>query len=176
MSWLLENENFRRDFDRLSTVKLNPDRHTAPDGRAHTEAVARRVEELCRINACTTDELELLRTLAYVHDIGKIETRRGHPAASERMLPSYGIDDPHLASLVKYHDVALAWYRQSERGQPPSDRAWHKLSRRLDVRLLGIFMIADRVDCRGGWRENPPTIWFFEELRRRGLLEREPLG
>jgi hypothetical protein len=72
--------------------------------------------------------------------------------------------------------VALAWYRQAERGQPPSDRAWRKLTRRLDVWLLCIFMIADRVDCHGGWRANAPTLWFFEEALRRGLLDRAPLG
>lgn len=31
-------------------------------------------------------------------------------------------------------------------------------------------MVADRVDCPGGWRNNPPLVWFLDELRARGLV------
>jgi 8-oxo-dGTP pyrophosphatase MutT (NUDIX family) len=38
------------------------------------------------------------------------------------------------------------------------------------VRLLAIFMVADRVDAPPGWRRNAPTVWFLEEARARGLI------
>jgi 8-oxo-dGTP pyrophosphatase MutT (NUDIX family) len=43
------------------------------------------------------------------------------------------------------------------------------------VRLLCLFMVADRVDCPGGWRTNHPLVWFLEEVKRRKLLSTELL-
>jgi hypothetical protein len=31
-------------------------------------------------------------------------------------------------------------------------------------------MVADRVDCPGGWRANEPLVWFLEQLRGRTSL------
>jgi 8-oxo-dGTP pyrophosphatase MutT (NUDIX family) len=44
------------------------------------------------------------------------------------------------------------------------------MAARVDVYLLCLFMVADRVDCPGGWRENAPLVWFLAEAERRGLL------
>lgn len=39
------------------------------------------------------------------------------------------------------------------------------------MRLLCMFMVADRVDAPAGWRRNAPTLWLLNEARRRGLIE-----
>ena len=39
------------------------------------------------------------------------------------------------------------------------------------MRLLCLFMVADREDCPGGWRANEPTTWFISEAQRRGLID-----
>src|SRR5690606_20343771 len=79
------------------------------------------------------------------------------------------LPDPFLA-LVKWHDTSLPWWMSAKRGQPPSDKAWRRLAREVDMRLLCIFMVADRVDAPPGWRRNEPTSWLLAEARRRGLL------
>jgi len=38
------------------------------------------------------------------------------------------------------------------------------------VRLLSLFMVADRVDAPPGWRRNAPTAWFLGQARERGLI------
>jgi hypothetical protein len=169
MSNALHDPSFWDDFDFMAKVRLNPARHTAPDARTHTEMVVRRVADLAVMNGCAAEEADLLRTLAYVHDIGKI-TGSAHPARSLDLLPRYGITDPRLVALVRSHDLSLPWFRSQERGEPPSERAWRRLAAEVDLRLLCIFMIADRVDCPGGWRANAPTVWFLGEAERRGLL------
>ena len=45
-----------------------------------------------------------------------------------------------------------------------------RLAAELDVRLLAMFMVADRVDAPPGWRRNAPLVWFLDEARRRGLV------
>jgi hypothetical protein len=35
-----------------------------------------------------------------------------------------------------------------------------------------LFMVADRVDCPGGWRANAALVWFLDEAGRRGLVGR----
>ena len=58
----------------------------------------------------------------------------------------------------------------AQRGQAPSDKAWRRLSAEVNMRLLCLFMVADREDCPGGWRANEPTTWFIAEAQRRGLI------
>ena len=86
------------------------------------------------------------------------------------MLPRYGIVDPALIELVRMHDINLPWHLSMLRGEAPSDKAWRKLARRVDLSLLCLFMVADRVDCPGGWRANAALVWFLDEVARRGLL------
>lgn len=89
------------------------------------------------------------------------------------MLPKYGIQDQRIINLVKHHDANLPWYRAARRGEPPSDKAWSTLSRDVDLRLLCLFMVADRADCPGGWRANRPLTWFLEQARKRDPRIRE---
>ena len=107
-----------------------------------------------------------------MHDIGKVE---GHsrPAASLERLRGYGVDDPVLLALVKAHDLNQPWWQSAQRGKAPSERAWQRLARKVDVRLLALFMIADRADAPGGWRSNAPLMWFLEQAIERGLLSFE---
>ena len=43
--------------------------------------------------------------------------------------------------------------------------------RKLDIRLLCLFMVADRVDCPGGWQANEPLVWFLDQVKQRNLLD-----
>ncbi len=166
---LMEHPAFRADYARLAEVSLDPARHSAPDARAHCEMVAARVEALAQQHGCTPAERARLVTLARVHDIGKLDGD-ARPAASVERLEGYGVDDPELLALVKVHDTNLPWWQSWRRGQAPGDKAWRRLAARVDMRLLALFMIADRVDAPGGWRSNEPLMWFLEQATERGLL------
>ncbi len=172
MKSILENPVFAADFARLEQVTLNPERHTAANARTHTEAVAARAKALGTANGVCAGEIESLVDLAYVHDIGKT-TGTANPAASVDLLPRYGIYDLRFIELVRFHDINLPWHNSTLRGEAPSDKAWRKLAGRVDMQLLCLFMIADRVDCPGGWRENRPLVWFLDEAKRRGLIHIE---
>ena len=165
----LHHPTFLRDYERLAEVTLNPERHSAPNARAHCEQVAARAEALAQQHGCTPQECALLVALARVHDIGKLGGD-ARPAASVERLRGYGVDDPQLLALVAAHDLNLPWWTSWSRGEAPTDRAWGRLSRRVDLRLLALFMVADRVDAPGGWRTNAPLMWFLREAVRRGLL------
>ena len=167
---ILENPLFHADFEQLADVTLNPERHTAANALAHARLVADHAARLARLNACSDDETQLLVQLGFVHDIGKI-AGTANPSKSVELLPKYGLTEPGFVELVRYHDVNLSWFIASSRGQPPTDKAWRKLASRVDVRLLCLFMVADRADCPGGWRANAPLMWFLEEARTRGLFD-----
>jgi hypothetical protein len=166
---LFECAAFREDFARLAGVTLDPARHTSPDARAHSLAVAGRARALAGAAGLGPDDAGRLEALGLVHDIGKLGGT-GAPSASVERLPRYGLVEPSFVELVRYHDINLPWYQSRARGQAPTDRAWAKLARRVDVRSLALFMVADRVDCPGGWRANAPLGWFLGEARARGLL------
>lgn len=166
---VLEHPDFLADYERLAEVSLDPARHTASDARSHCERVAARVSELAQDHGLAPDERALLVTLAKVHDIGKLDGD-ARPAASVARLQGYGAQTPGLLALVKAHDLNLPWWQSWRRGEAPTDRAWRRLASRVDLRLLSLFMIADRVDAPGGWRSNAPLMWFLEEARSRGLL------
>jgi ADP-ribose pyrophosphatase YjhB (NUDIX family) len=169
MKELSVDDRFTQAYRRLAGVRLNPRRHTAANALAHSEAVAARAVALARANDCTEAEIRLLGDLGRAHDIGKI-TGTARPERSLEVLRECGIDDPPLLALVKWHDTSLPWYRSSVRGQAPTGRAWRGLASEVDIRLLSIFMVADRVDAPAGWRCNAPTVWFLAEARSRGLL------
>jgi hypothetical protein len=168
---LLQSPAFHADFDRLRSVTLDPSRHSNADARTHSEAVARRAKALAVLNGFGEADAELLEAAGLVHDIGKIEGTTSAAASVER-LQLYGLGEPRLVELVRYHDVNLPWFLACEkgRGDRPGEKAWRKLTARADPRLLVPFMVADRVDCPGGWRVNEPVVWFIEALRQRGLL------
>lgn len=172
MATVAENPNFKEDYQKLKKIKLNPDKHLAETAFDHTEMVVKRVEELARQNQCTEEEIIILRDLAYVHDIGKI-TGNANPSESVTLLARYGITDENFMNLVKYHDINLPWYQLSLRGESPSDKSWGKMASKLDVWILCLFMIADRVDSPGGWRTNQPLMWFLDEVKKKGFLIRE---
>src|SRR5690606_40556469 len=111
-------------------------------------------------NGCAPEQLELLEDLGRVHDIGKL-TGSARPERSLAVLAECGITDPQLLALVERHDCNLPWFLSHERGQAPSARAWRRLATAVDLRLLCMFMVADRVDAPGGWRRNAPTVWFL---------------
>ena len=170
MEDLLKNELFAAAYERLASVTLNPRRHTTRDARSHSDAVAMLAARLCAANRCSAAEVALLGNLGHAHDIGKI-TGTARPARSLDILAECGVSDRTLLALVKWHDTSLPWHRSAERGEAPSDRAWRKLASEVEVRLLCLFMVADRVDAPGGWRRNAPTVWFISEARSRGLID-----
>jgi 8-oxo-dGTP pyrophosphatase MutT (NUDIX family) len=169
MESLLENPRFLAAYERLAAVTLNPRRHTATDARSHSDAVAAMAGRLGAANGCSAAEVALLTNLGHAHDVGK-STGSARPAKSLDVLAECGVTDPVLLALVKWHDTCLPWHQSVERGEAPSDKAWGKLSRAVDMRLLCLFMVADRVDAPGGWRRNAPTSWFLAEARTRGLV------
>ena len=170
MNGILDNPTFRATYERMEQITLNPARHTAPTARAHSEAVADLALRLGQSNGCSDEQLALLVDLGHAHDIGKV-TGSARPEHSLELLRECQPDlDPGFLSLVKWHDVGLPWFVAKERGQPPSEKAWRRLAREVDLRLLCIFMVADRVDSPGGWRRNAPTTWFLGEARRRNLV------
>lgn len=173
MGDILNNEAFRSDYEKMRAVSLNPEYHSAANGYEHSEQVRDRAMELAQQNECTHEEFELLANLARVHDIGKI-SGTANPSKSVELLPKYGITDEQFLQLVKYHDTNLPWYMAAQKGQPPSDKAWRKMAGKVDMRILCIFMVADRIDCPGGWKENEPLIWFINEAKRKGYLD-EPV-
>ena len=168
MKDLAQTPEFCQDYEKLKSVSLNPARHAAPNAYEHSEMVLQRVLELAEANRLTDDEKEILANLARVHDIGKI-TGDSSPTKSVELLPKYGEFGEDFVALVKYHDCNLSWYQSCQRGEPPSDKAWRKLARRASLRLLCLFMVADRVDCPGGWRANAPLVWFLDEIKQREL-------
>jgi ADP-ribose pyrophosphatase YjhB (NUDIX family) len=163
------NPRFAEAFQKLAAVRLDPRRHTAPSALAHSEAVAARAGALARANACSEREARLLEALGLVHDIGKI-TGTARPERSLDVLRDCGVDDPELLALVSWHDTNLPWYISHTRGQAPSDKAWRRLAAQIDLRLLCLFMVADRVDAPPGWRRNAPCAWFLAQARERGLV------
>lgn len=174
MLTLLDNSKFLAAYERLKTVSLNPAYHAASNAHEHCEMVRNRIIELAKLNSCSKEAGTLLEELAYVHDIGKVSGNAA-PCESVAQLHSYGITNETLINLVKYHDINLPWYQATQRGEPPSDKAWNKMARKVDVRLLCLFMVADRVDFPGGWKANQPLIWFLQEAENRHLLGAELL-
>jgi ADP-ribose pyrophosphatase YjhB (NUDIX family) len=170
MEDLLKNERFAAAYERLGSVSLNPRRHTASDARAHSDAVAAMAAQLANANGCSPAEVALSTNLGHAHDIGKI-TGTARPARSLDVLADCGVTDQTLLGLVKWHDTSLPWHRSTIRGEAPSDKAWRRLAGEVDVRLLCLFMVADRVDAPGGWRRNAPTTWFLSEAKARGLVD-----
>jgi ADP-ribose pyrophosphatase YjhB (NUDIX family) len=169
MDRITNNPNFTEAFQRLARVTLNPRRHTAANALVHSEAVAAHAAALARANGCNESEQALLEDLGRAHDIGKI-TGTARPERSLDVLHDCGVTDSVFLALVKWHDTSLPWFRSSKRGQPPADKAWRRLASEVDIRLLAMFMVADRVDAPPGWRRNAPTVWFLDEARARGLL------
>jgi len=169
MSRISNNDHFATHYQQLAGVTLNPERHTAANALEHSEAVAARAVALARANACSDAECALLEDLGRAHDIGKV-TGTARPEKSLEILRACGIDDPTLLAFVKWHDTSLPWHIAHTKGQPPSDKAWRRLAGEVELRLLALFMVADRVDAPGGWRCNAPTVWFLEQARARGLL------
>ncbi len=169
MTSILDHPEFRADFDRLAAVTLNPERHTAADARAHSLAVAARVAALAARNGVGEPQRQKLVDLALLHDIGKLGGT-ANASASVDLLPRYGVVDAELIELVRLHDLNLPWHLSRLRGEAPTDKAWRKLARRVDMRLLCLFMVADRVDCPGGWRQNAALTWFLDEVAQRQLL------
>jgi ADP-ribose pyrophosphatase YjhB (NUDIX family) len=169
MDSILNNERFAEAFRRLASVRLNPRRHTAANGLEHSEAVAAHAVELARANHCTDAETRLLENLGRAHDIGKI-TGTARPERSLEVLRECGVDDAVFLGLVKWHDTSLPWYLARTKGQPPSEKAWRRLASEVDLRLLAMFMVADRVDAPPAWRRNAPTVWFLQEARQRSLI------
>jgi ADP-ribose pyrophosphatase YjhB (NUDIX family) len=169
MDNILDNQRFADTFRQLAGVTLNPRRHTAANALEHSEAVAVRAAALARANRCSPAEARLLEDLGRAHDIGKV-TGTARPERSLVVLRDCGVDDPALLALVKWHDTSLPWYLAMTRGQPPTDKAWRRLAAEVDLRLLALFMVADRVDAPPGWRRNAPTVWFLAEARKRGLV------
>ncbi len=169
MDSILTNPQFAARYAGLADVTLNPRRHTAPHALAHAEAVAAHAVALARANGCSAAEAQLLEDLGRAHDLGKV-SGTARPEESLALLRACGVDDPALLALVKWHDTSLPWYLAHTRGQAPSDKAWRRLAAEVNLPLLALFMVADRVDAPPGWRRNAPTRWFLDRARARGLI------
>lgn len=172
MNNMIDNKIFKSDYEKLKEVTLNPMRHTAPNAYEHCEQVRKRVVELAILYGCSEEERQTLVTLAALHDIGKIEGT-ANPSKSVELLSRYAVFDDDFVNLVKFHDINLSWYQSMKKGQSPGNKAWNRLLRKVDMKLLCIFMVADRVDCPGGWRSNAALVWFLEECKTRNLLNTE---
>lgn len=170
MQLIINNPNILKDYQKLKSVGLNPERHSARNALEHCEMVVKRVTHLAALNKCSESETSLLVNLAYLHDIGKI-TGTAKPEKSVALLSGYGEFDQSFVNLIKYHDINLPWYISSTKGEAPTNKAWKKLASRVDIRLLCLFMIADRVDCPGGWTNNRALLWFLGQSRERGYLD-----
>ena len=170
MYHFIEKPLFQRDYQALRHISLNPQRHLAANAYEHCELVVHRVLELCQLNQVTQNDTSLLIALAKVHDIGKV---RGNakPKESVDLLKKYGEFDECFINMVKYHDINLPWYIAMTKGQTPSDKAWRKLVAKVNFKLLCLFMIADRVDCPGGWEANKALVWFLEEANKKQYLD-----
>jgi 8-oxo-dGTP pyrophosphatase MutT (NUDIX family) len=166
---ILDNPRFAEAFARLGGVSLNPRRHTAANALAHSRQVAARARELGELNGRAPADVDLLEDLGLAHDIGKL-TGTAKMAASVAVLGDLGVTDERLLAQVKRHDVNLPWYLAAQRAEAPTDRAWSRLARAVDMELLCLFMVADRVDAPGGWRRNAPLRWFLDQARERGLI------
>ena len=169
---LLQSVAFLADFQQLAQIPLHAVHHSASNAKEHAESVVRRALELGLKNGCDPDELALLEALAMAHNIGKI-SGAVHADQVLAQLTSYGGVDDTLAVLVKHHDIHLPWFLAMQRGELPSDKAWHRLAERVPLHLLCLFMVADRVDCPGGWRAHRPLVWFLNEVSKRRLLKKE---
>ena len=169
MEPITNNPRFADAYRKLADVRLNPRRHTAANALAHSEMVARRAGALARANGCSDREVQLLENLGRAHDIGKI-TGTAKPEKSLGVLADCQVDDAAFLALVKWHDTNLPWWTSAQHGQPPTDKAWRRLASELDVRLLALFMVADRVDAPPGWRKKAPLVWFLAEAKRRELV------
>lgn len=172
MQLIIDNPIFREDYQALARVSLNPERHTAENALVHCDLVVDRVKELAKLNHCSANEVGVLINLAYLHDIGKT-MGTAKPEKSLELLQRYAEFEESFVNLVKYHDINLPWYLSHTKGEAPSHKAWAKLNRRVDIRLLCIFMIADRVDAPGGWQQNHALRWFLDQCKSRNLLNVE---
>lgn len=166
---LLDNENFRKIYEQLREISLNPERHEARNAHEHSEQVRERIRELAARNKISPGETRFLENAALAHDIGKI-SGSSSPKASLKILKELKLGDKQFLDMIRYHDINLPWYQAYLRGEAPSENDWRKLSRKVELKLLLIFMIADRVDCPGGWKNNQPLQWFLNEARRFNLF------
>ncbi|MDP3742710.1 MAG: HD domain-containing protein [Candidatus Micrarchaeota archaeon] len=169
MDFICNNLAFVSDYKKMQGVSLNPERHTASNALEHTEMVVKRAQELSELNKLALEEKDILINLSYVHDIGKI-SGNAKPEESVKLLEKYGKFDAGFVNLVKYHDINLPWYLSHLRGEAPSEKAWRKLLSKVNLSILCIFMVADRADCPGGWRQNKALVWFLEEVKTKNLL------
>jgi len=170
MPLITENDLFMSDYRRLAKVSLNPQRHSAENALAHCNLVVDKAKQLARLNQLSAEETQTLVNLSYVHDIGKIHGT-AKPEQSVQLLSRYGQFTPEFIALVKYHDINLPWYISHTRGETPSPKAWRKLSSAVDLKLLCLFMVADRVDCPGGWKNNKALMWFLGNIDELPMLE-----
>jgi hypothetical protein len=166
---ILDNPRFAELFSRLAAVSQNPRRHTAANVRDHSQAASDLARRLALANACSPAQVELLADLGLCHDLGKLD-HTANPAHSAELLDQCGVTAPELLALVRWHDTALPWFQSYRGRQPPSAKAWASLAAEVDLRLLCLFMVADRVDVTGGWRHNQPTVWFIDQARQRELV------
>ena len=169
MQLITENPEFLTDFQRLQDVSLNPNRHTANNAYEHCEMVVNRARQLAQQNYYSEEKTTIIINLAYLHDIGKT-AGTSKPEKSVELLTQYGDFDQAFVNLIKYHDINLPWYISHMKSESPTNKAWQRLSRRVNLPLLCLFMIADRIDCPGGWTDNKALMWFLEQSRQRGFL------
>ncbi len=175
MHSILDNVLFVRDYHQLKEIQLNPEKHLAKNAFEHTEQVVKMAIHLAQLNNLSSEETETIVNWSYVHDIGKI-TGTANPSASVELLAKYGISDESFINLVKYHDSNLPWFISAQKGEVLSDKAWKKMASKLNLKILCLFMIADRVDCPGGWKCNTALCWFLDQVKRQNLLNGDFLG
>ena len=152
-----------------------PARHAAANAHEHCEMVRERalaLAELNRLHRCR--DSNFCPDLARVHDIGKISgTAKPEANPCGSASQNTALHDQQFMNLVNITiRIFLGIKPQIEANRHPT-RHGTRCSANLDLRLLCLFMVADRVDCPGGWQANAPLVWFLDQIKQRNLLDRE---
>lgn len=137
-----------------------------------SERVRKRLMALAQLNACSPEEKEVLADLARLCEWTEPNEEAGPEWSDASAAWGRTFPEPFF-NLVQYHATVWSWYHAAQGGHPPSDTAWLRMARCLNVRLLCLFLVADGLDCPGGWRGSPLRVWFLDEVRRRNLTDTE---
>jgi hypothetical protein len=179
--------------DHLLRVRGNVHLLLSPEGLDGYFAELR--EALAAAGCDLEATLEILSTVALLHDIGKTSEHRDaeceHPLTHKRVKMRHPVvsllaaletlpdDQPSreaVLALVEEHDTPYSWYMQFQRsGQIPRRKAWARLDRAIDPRedgtgliLLCVFKLAD-IDGHDDVADVP---WFIEDANASLLREK----
>ena len=115
-----------------------------------------------------TEDLELLRLAAILHDVGRLEDRQNHAQRGARIAAAWLAANPALAGQVRQPAVLLDLIAQHSVKDQPAPNNLHAFLRDADlldeIGVLSVFMAGNRV--------NHTSPFFFHDLRER-LVQHE---